>query len=74
MLVYRCLSTAFLLTITFRQRATSWSSLDTGVVDILSGRISFCSNSKIYLDLLVIAYNKIAWEMGGGGGGGGYPT
>ena len=73
MLVYRCLSTAFLLTITFRQRAASWSSLDTGVVDILSGRISFCSNSKIYLDLLVIAYHRIAWEMGGGGGGG-YPT
>ena len=28
------------------------------------GGISFCHNSKIYLDLLVIAYNRIAWEMG----------
>ena len=46
---------------------TSWSSLDTGVVDMLHGPISFCHNSKIYLDVLVIAYNRIAWGMGGGG-------
>ena len=54
---------------------TSWSSLDTGVVDMLRGPISFCHNSKIYLDVLVIAYNRNAWVMGkgyekGGGGGG----
>ena len=45
---------------------TSWSSLDTGVVDMLHGPISFCHNSKIYLDVLVISYNRIAWGLGGG--------
>ena len=50
---------------------TSWSSLDTGVVDMLRGPISFCHNSKIYLDVLVIAYDRNAWGMGKGWGGGG---
>ena len=41
MLVYRCLSTAFLLTIIFRQRAASWSSLVTDVVDIVVAILVF---------------------------------
>ena len=38
---------------------------------MLRGPISFCHNSKIYLDVFVIAYNRIAWGLVGGGGGGG---
>ena len=72
MLVYRCLSTAFLLTIIFRQRAASWSSLDTGVVDILCGRISFFAIIRKFIwTSSSLLTTELHGRLGGGGGGGG---
>ena len=74
MLVYRCLSTAFLLTIIFRQRAASWSSLVTDVVDILVAVLVFAIIRKFIWtssSLLTIELHG-GWVVvvGVGGGGG----
>ena len=71
MLVYRCLSTAFLLTIIFRQRAASWSSLVTDVVDILVAVLVFAIIRKFIWTSSSLLTTELHGRWAGRGGGGG---